>query len=261
MAKVTIPAGLIDLVPAPAEAQTAAQSVFRRMRDRKPASQTDCANCAARWVCSIGSQPQAAAAIGPALRERSFKSGDTLVRQGEMGQHVRIVKVGTVFYCRDDTNGQPRPVALYGRGAMPGLASFAGRKHVVTVVANTSGRYCEIHVEHLQSLAQNDPGFLTRLAQAHSDNAERMAQWAAVIAHRTVVSQVAASVLLLQEVEHSTRITIPSHAALASLLGTTRESVARALTVLENEGCLTRKPARHCDVAVEPLRAWLSTHA
>lgn len=179
-------------------------------------------------------------------------------REGEVSRHVRIVKVGWVFLCRTRLDGAPRPVAIAGQGSVLGFFGQFGRPDAVSAITGSSCRVCEFATERMQSLARNDPSFRQRIDEVFCDTFDLLAAWAEATSHRTVMAQVAASVQLLAAQQRSMAIAIPSHIALANLLGTTRESVARALASLESAGYLVRKSSRRCDVSPGPLRDWLT---
>ena len=213
-----------------------------------------CPDCATRGVCLIGSLPQASAGIGPAVRERTFHQGDMLSREGDLSSHFKIIKIGMVFLCRSTAAGAPRPVAVSGRGTAFGIFGFMAHPNQVSVVAASAGRYCEIATERIQSLSGNDRTFRRRLEKLYVDTVAIFARWAEAMGRGSVSARVAAALLLLTDSQRSTSITIPSHSALAELLGTTRESVARALATLEADGGVIRKSPRRCEVFPEMLR-------
>lgn len=226
---------------------------------RMPTARGRCADCATRALCIVGSLPQAAAAgLGPQMRERTFRQGDLLSRQGDRASHFKILKVGMVYLCREDIDGLTRPVAVGGRGNVFGICSFLQMPNQVTVVAATSGRYCEIATERVESLVHNDRAFRDRLGRIYAESIGHFAKWANALGRRSVPAQVGATLLLLAESQHTDSITLPPHTALAELLGTTRESVARALATLEAAGGVLRNGLRRCEIYPEVLRAWLS---
>lgn len=221
-------------------------------------SRSRCADCATRELCLIGSLPQAHAGIGPLVRERSFHAGEMLSREGDMASHFKIVKIGSIFLCRNSAGGPARPIAISGRGSTFGIFSYLSVPNQLSVVAGSSGRYCEIAADRVQSLARNDSAFRARLEKIYVDTVSVLANWAEAIGRSSVLARVAASLLLLADSQRSASITIPSHTALAKMLGTTRESVARALATLEASAGLLRKSPRRCEIFPESLRARLA---
>ena len=217
-----------------------------------------CADCATRELCLIGSLPHASTGIGPMVRERTFHQGEMLSREGDVASHFKIIKIGMVFLCRNTAAGTPRPVAVSARGTTFGIFGYMTQPNQVSVVASSSGRYCEIAIERVESLARNDSSFRQRLQKVYVDTVAIFAAWAEAIGGGNVVTKVASSLLLLMGSQRSTAITIPSHSAMAEMLGTTRESVARALATLEADGGVIRKSPRRCEVFPGPLRERLA---
>jgi CRP-like cAMP-binding protein len=226
-----------------------------------PAACAPCAMCATREYCLVGGSPHAVAALAPAIRERNFRQGDVLLREGERADELKLVKIGTVFVGRSRGEAPIQPVGIGARGMVLGLCGYAGQPNQLSAVASTSGRSCAIPVARVAWLAQNDPAFRERIGRAFSDNIAFMARWAQLRGHRGVVAQVAGTLALIMEEQRTESIDVPSHTALARMLGTTRESVARAIAALEAAGCLVRTAARRCDVNTRVLREWLAANA
>jgi CRP-like cAMP-binding protein len=192
------------------------------------------------------------------VRERTFHQGDMLTREGDVSSHFKIIKIGMVFLCRNTAGGAPRPVAVSGRGTAFGIFGYMAQPNQVSVVAASSGRYCEIATEKVRSLSGNDRTFRRRLEKIYVDTVAIFAGWAEAMGRGSVNARVAAALLLLTDSQRSTAITIPSHSALAEMLGTTRESVARALAALEAGGGVIRKSPRRCEVFPGLLRERLA---
>jgi len=208
----------------------------------------------------VGALSHATTGVGPPLREEAFSAGDVLMREGDFATHFRMIKLGTVFMSRTGSEGALRPVAIGGRGDVFGLCGFLKQPNQVSAVAGSSGRFCEISIESVSTLARKDPAFRDRLGLAYSDNFGLVARWAEALGRRTVVAQVGAGMRLLAQDQHNTLVDIPSHTALARLFGTTRETVARSIGTLETQGCVMRRSARRCEVNLPRLGEWLASH-
>lgn len=217
-----------------------------------------CAQCATRMHCFVGSVPKAVTVIGPLVRERSCQQGEMIARQGERDSVFKVIKTGTVVVCRDDTGGVPRPVGFSTRGTAFGIISYMGQPNMLSVVALSSGRYCEVAADTVRLLERDDEAFRQRLGQVYMDNMRTAVRWTAIVGRKGVVSQVAGVLELLAEQDCSTSISIPTHTAMAQLIGTTRESVARALTTLEKSGCLQKVSQRRCSIHPQLLSQWES---
>jgi len=221
-----------------------------------PRRDAGCTDCATRNLCPVGSLPDDVAARLPPRRERRFGSGEKLLQEGLDARQLQVVKVGAVFMHRNDARGKARPLAFCGRGTVLGMFAFLLQPNQSSVVAATAGRVCEIAMDSVRSLGDASVAFRERLGQAFGSNFSLIAQWRQAAAHRNVLAQVGASLEILADQQASSIVALPGHTALAELLGTTRESVARALAGLEARGCVQRD-AHTCVVDRAALRAWL----
>jgi CRP-like cAMP-binding protein len=222
------------------------------------ASRNRCTECATRMHCFVGSVPKAAAVIGPLVRERSSQQGEMIARQGDRDSVFKVIKIGTVVVCRNDAGGVPRPVGFATRGTVFGIVSYMGQPNMLSVVAASSARYCEIAADTVRLLERDDEAVRQGLGKVYMDNMLTAVKWTAVVGRKGVVSQVAGVLELLAEQESSTSISIPTHTAMAQLIGTTRESVARALTTLEKSGGLQKISQRRCSIHPQLLSQWES---
>lgn len=217
-----------------------------------------CGHCASHEFCLLrGLSLKDSVEGGVLIKEHSFRKGDILAREGEHVPHLRVVKVGSVSLGRSSPGGHSDPVAILGRGAVVGLCSYFGQPNQLGSVALSSGRYCEISTEALACLARSDQKIWDQVGGACSVAFGTIAGWTQATSRPQIAGRVAHSLLLLTEVHHGPTVPLPSHVALAQLLGTTRESVARALAFLEAQGCIARRGSRVCEIRPKPLSQWL----
>lgn len=229
--------------------------------DASPLLPGKCGNCASYEFCiTRGLSLRDSVDGGVLIKEHSFRKGEILAREGEHVPHLRVVKVGSVCLGRSSPGGHIDPVAILGRGAVVGLCSYFGQPNQLGSVALSSGRYCEISTEALACLARSDQKIWDQVGRACSVAFGTIAGWTQATSRRQITGRVAHSLLLLMEVHHSPTVTLPSHVALAQLLGTTRESVARALALLEAQGCVARRGSRVCEIRPKPLSQWVFRH-
>ncbi|MDI1338926.1 Crp/Fnr family transcriptional regulator [Polaromonas sp.] len=227
--------------------------------DASPLPPGKCSNCASYGICIMKDlSPEASVEAGLLIEEHSFRKGDLLLREGEHASHLRVIKVGTVYLGRIGSGGRINPVGIFGQGTIVGMCGYFGQPNQLAAVAATSGRCCEISAHAVASLARKDQKVWDQIGQAYCDTIGLLAKWTVAIRRPHIAGRVASSLCLLSEVHRSLTVPLPSHMALAHLLGTTRESVARALALLEVEGCITRQGGRVCAVMPAPLAQWLS---
>lgn len=224
------------------------------------AGRTNCMACATRSNCMIGIlAPEDFAMAAPLVRESAFRSGDEISAEGEIASSVKIIKVGTVFGYRTGKDGRRRPIGIAGRGSVFGMYGCFGRHNQVSGVAVSAGRYCELSIRHLDEKAQWCDAFREQLITACIRSFGLTADWSTAMRLRTLVKQFAYTLLLLSDVQGSPVVQLPTHTALAELLGTTRESIVRGLIALEGEGCIAKLERKKCHVYRDRLLQWLDS--
>lgn len=226
-----------------------------------PSSETDrkpCHECSSRLQCLIGRQSDAGRSPWAALvEERRFRKGDVLQRQGETALSVAVLKVGTALLQRTGVDGTPRPVAMAGCGQALGTGAVAGTPEDLGWVAVLEGRMCQVPVAALLRSGGAGPEFLLSLLREEALARARLADWSGLLRLRGVPAQLASALLQLSQLQRSTLVRLPTHTVLASLLATTRETIARSLTQLAQQGAVVRHDRWHCAIVREPLVALL----
>lgn len=203
--------------------------------------------CATRSTCLLNVVPLAnAELLAPFIRERPFSKSDLLQQQGDVATHISIVKLGTVMGLRRGPDGTERPVALFGRGQLMGAYALLGQRNQLSGLALSSGRVCEISISDLYRQGVADRQFLESVYTMIIASVGHLADWAQVMRVKGVQQQLMLALRLLSKAQGSPLIRLPSHVALAALLSTTRETVARSLRQLANEGWLVRQDRWHC---------------
>lgn len=209
-----------------------------------------CQVCAARQNCLIGRLPRARQVrIDPWISEVEFHKGDTLQAEGAATEVVRTIKLGTVMLTREGPDSVARPVAIVGRGHLLGQWRLLDQPTQVGALALSTGRVCELPVASLGGPLLQDPVFLNALHSGMAHTFARLADWSQVVRLRGLPRQLVATLLLLSEAQGASAVRLPSHVALAAVLNTTRESVARTLRQLETDGHLRRIDRWHAELS------------
>jgi CRP/FNR family transcriptional regulator, cyclic AMP receptor protein len=209
----------------------------------------DCNQCGIRSACFTSKFTDAERqALQPCIVRKTIHRGDVLVEEGAVSEAVRTVKLGRVFSYRRGLDGRRRPVGMAGRAASFGLFGVFGQKTPVSIVAASTTRVCDIPVASLRDLAERSPILAHYLGLRAAEACSLMAAWSEAMRLRGIGNQLAYSLLLLADTEGLPVIELPSHVALAELLGTSRETIARSLALLEKEGGIRRLERKNCEV-------------
>jgi CRP/FNR family transcriptional regulator, cyclic AMP receptor protein len=208
-----------------------------------------CSVCASRKVCLIGSLAEPhLGAIAPLVREVSFKNHDVLLNEGEVTDYVKVVKLGTVMCSRRGPDGEQRPVALFGRGHVLGKYALVNHPNALSAVGLSVGRLCLLRVSELREGQLVLPALLSGVHGIMVRAFGGLADWSQVMRQRGLQRQLHASLQLLSQEQGHRVVRVPSHVALAALLSTTRESVARTMGQLEDAQLVLRVDRWHREV-------------
>jgi CRP-like cAMP-binding protein len=198
------------------------------------------------------------AVLAPQIRQRIFHRGDTLVEEDKTAGFVRVIKLGTAFAYRRGLEGRSRPIGIMSRGNAFGTFAVFERPNQVSAIALTTVRVCEIPVVALRDISACGSELLGQMLRALVDNVAALATWSEAMRLRGVIKQLSYVMVLLADASQTSMVELPSHSDLAELLGTRRETVARALRALESDGDIRRHERRRCEVFRSPLLARLS---
>lgn len=218
---------------------------------------SSCHLCATRKVCLLGGMPaEHLQRMDGVIEERAFSKHDVLEVEGVAAHRLAVVKVGTVMATRRGEQGHSRPIALFGRGRVLGQYGVYGHAEQLGATALSPGRLCSVNTADMYRLGLVDRDFHDRLQTWIVRSYGRLADWSRVMRFKGLPSQLHASLVLFAQEQGHRTLRLPSHIALAALLSTTRESIARTLRQLEADGHLVRTDRWHCEVADTPLSAF-----
>lgn len=192
--------------------------------------------------------------LAPRIVESDFSKGAVLLPEGQVAQTMFVIKIGAVMACRRGCDGQPHPVALLGRGKTLGDYAIYGHQEQIGAVTLSSGRMCHVDLADLYSAGVVDrkfhAGAQDRIVRSHG----QLADWSRVMRIKGLQQRVLATLHLYSREQRSCVIRLPSHVALAYLLSTTRETIARSLRQLEGAGSILRHDRWHCEVVLSESR-------
>jgi CRP/FNR family transcriptional regulator, cyclic AMP receptor protein len=120
-----------------------------------------------------------------------------------------------------------------------------GQQTQVGAQALTPGRVCELPANALRGLLDKDPSLLPMVHQQLVQAFARLADWSQLMRHRGLPRQLVSTLMLLAREQGTRTVLLPSQTALAELLCTSRETVARTLGQLEDQGHLHRVDRWH----------------
>jgi CRP-like cAMP-binding protein len=208
-----------------------------------------CPECATLPMCLMGCLPQASRELlAPCVVEWHFGKGDVLMPEGQVAQQMSIIKIGAVMGSRQGEDGHTHPVALFGRGKTLGEYAIYGHREQISAVALSPGRVCRLDVSDFYRLGVVDRKFHACVQTRIVRSLGQLADWSRVMRIKGLQLKLLAALRLYATEQRSRVMRLPSHVALASLLSTTRETIARSLRQLEAAGNILRHDRWHCEI-------------
>ncbi|MBV8503316.1 MAG: Crp/Fnr family transcriptional regulator [Paucibacter sp.] len=221
-------------------------------------SESNCYDCSIQTSCLLGQlDPGERAVLLPLTRQRVLHRGESLVEEAQVSSVLRILKLGTVFVYRRGLDGRSRPIAIQPRGAALGAFGILGKPSQATGVAMATIRVCDIPIDALRDMFSCGSKLMTQMVGSVVQNVAAMAAWSEAMRLTSVLNRLAYVLLLLADGGRSSVLDLPSQTDLAELLGTRRESIARALRGLEDDGDIELSGRRRCVVVRSKLLARL----
>lgn len=104
-----------------------------------------------------GLNDKALASVISMLRERGYKAGDVVFREGELGHSMYIIHSGTVIACRAGDSGHNVRLVRFGPGSFFGdMELIEVQPRSMTMTAETSLRLFELTSMNLLRLYESD---------------------------------------------------------------------------------------------------------
>ncbi len=190
-----------------------------------------------------GVKEGALARLAAESRFRLFPAGALLFRQGEAGATCHIIARGRVRVFVATEDGRELSVRILGPGEIVGeMAVFEDLPRSASVEALEETEALELHRDALLRAVREDSTLALRLLQSLSARLRHATAEAEGLASLTVAERLMRSLEQLAQwagrsVAGGVQIALPlTQQELASLIGTSRESVNRALARLRRQG-------------------------
>ncbi len=179
------------------------------------------------------------------LARREFESGHTVFQEGDTGDALYILQTGLVKLSKVDLGGHEKTLALlqppeyFGEMALIGTAS---RNATALTLAKVT---CWLlYRDDFRRLMESFPSISLNLTQTLAERLRGMDDEAQILSYKDAQGRVAYVLLRLFETgvaelnDNGQPQVHLTHQELASLAGTSRETVTRALRTLEGEGVI-----------------------
>jgi CRP-like cAMP-binding protein len=186
------------------------------------------------------------------IRRAVVPTGTILYSEGESANAVYTVRWGLVKLVKQSPDGTPRIVRLLGTGAAVGLEALKQGVYWHSAVAMRETALCRVPFGVLDRLQTGNAQMTDRLILQWERYMEYADRWITDLSTGPVKLRVQHLIALLLEITDSTtgEIEMPHVDDLAAILGTSAESVSRAMAELKRAKVLNRVAPRtyRCDL-------------
>lgn len=215
-----------------------------------------CSNCSLQQTCPVGTLPVSEYEREELmLREMPIHKGEPLSHQGSIPRDLVVVKVGQALISRRTLSQSNRAVALVRPGASFGYDGLLHEESAFSATGSTLGRACRVHLSDLQALSNVSLRVRQHLDRHALHFQGLLWQWLDVLGHTSVRTRVVACIFTLADSTRGTLVQLPPQAVLAEMLGSSRESIARTMRLLETERCIRKAQMGRYEIFPERLLA------
>jgi len=198
------------------------------------------------------------------LERRTYRKGQIILRQGDQGDSLFVIVSGRVRIYTISPDGHEWSVWFYDRGDFFGeMALLSGEPRSANAQAMQRTEVLILRRRAFRNYLLSDSLTAVRIIEALSQRLRRTTESAEGLVALTVTQRIARKLLELTErygVAQEGGVLIDldlSQEAIASLVGTTRESANRALSGMREQGIVQIERVRIRVIRPEKLKALL----
>lgn len=186
-------------------------------------------------------------------KKLGFRRREWLIRQGYPSAHLFLIEAGSVLLLRTDANGAEVALDLLGPGDLCGIEdALCEQPYELSARATTQTVCYEFSADAIREALNRDPSVATVLAGYVATRLRLAAEHMEILALENIdarVKRVLQRLVLQAERRDATDLRLPiTQGDLASLVGSSRQSVNRSLVDLRLRGIVTSHH-RHISVS------------
>ncbi|MEZ5702789.1 MAG: Crp/Fnr family transcriptional regulator [Burkholderiaceae bacterium] len=198
---------------------------------------TACELCATRERCLFYSLPiPSSNLLKSKVTERTVDVGETIEVQGNRVTKIGVIKMGLMKGMRTNRQNGSNAIVLLGRGRLIGLPGAFHLPSQLTFVATLPSRLCELDLTLLNEYAARHSAVQDSLLHHAGIRMGCIMEWSSVLREESHLERLCNALQLIAIEEGNSAFRIPSHADLANLLGSRRETIARSMATLIRRG-------------------------
>lgn len=209
----------------------------------------DLASFLARVPLFKGAPERALEIAASAVQTRQLEADTVLFQEGDVGEALYILNQGMVKLSKVDLEGHEKTLAILQPPEFFGEMALLGETNrSATVVTLGPTRLLVLYDDDFHRLLQNYPQISLNVTNTLAQRLRGMDDEAQVLSYKDAQGRVAYVLLrlyrngLIDFSDSGKGIVRLTHQELASLAGTSRETVTRALKALEGEKVIQTRP-------------------
>ncbi|MEJ2289586.1 MAG: Crp/Fnr family transcriptional regulator [Deinococcales bacterium] len=195
-----------------------------------------------------GAPERALAIAATAVRRRIYEAGITVFQEGDKGEALYILRSGQVKLSKIDLGGHEKTLAILQPPEFFGEMALLGEStRSATALTLTEVTAYLLFNDDFRKLLADYPSISLNLTTTLASRLRGMDDESQILSYKDAQGRVAYVLLRLYrggvvDLEEDRALVRLTHQELASLAGTSRETVTRALKALEAEGVIETRP-------------------
>lgn len=190
--------------------------------------------------------------VAETCMEYRLKKGEILFTAGDESRGLYVIASGSLRAFRANEEGREQTIHVEKAGTtIAEVPVFDDKPYPSTVVAEELSEVLFISKRDIKKLCLKYPAIALAALKLLAARLRKTAALAESISLREVDQRLAAFLMVEFKEKGTKKITVPSHAILASRLGSVREVVSRSLAKLEQEG-LVSVDKKHIVILLNP---------
>jgi CRP-like cAMP-binding protein len=184
-----------------------------------------------------GMSPSEVESVAGHLRDRACRRRETILAPESPGDRIHLVKSGLVRIYSLSPEGKELTTAILRPGQLFGTSALVGvGERAAFAEAFEDSYVCEATAEEFLRIMSSHPGLAAKVMVAMARQALRLEQQLERLAFQEVPARLAEVLLQLAEANGGQLPPHLTHEELAKLVGTTRETVTKALAQFAARG-------------------------
>jgi CRP-like cAMP-binding protein len=179
--------------------------------------------------------------VATAIQSKRYNKGDYIFREGENSNKLYIVNEGIIKIAKLSDQGKQQIIRFLFPGDFFGLfALLQEKRHYADAEVLDDAMICVIEKQHLTSIMERNPRMAYQFLVAVSERLGQADEWLGTISLMETEQRLAKLLILFYDKNNNKPdIQLPvQKKELASLLGTTPETLSRKLSLFEDQGLI-----------------------